>query len=319
MPIKNKHCFPLLVYPEPPHPQSCCHLWSVWRAEVKRWSNGQPQGALSVQNHVHQPTKHPPALFPLQQQNTETWIHLKPMPQPSFQYLHSSSATALDFPGHNSIDLVLIPMATEFMTIFVCAMCLEVLFLASEDGVPTTALLVRPFEHLSAESLNLSPCSNSQLSVLGKGMPREGMKPPKVPTMGPLWQQPILPPTEKPKPSLHSLIPTFSKIPSVSIVPLLLRQLCVHHIGPSFASSDRASKLALYLKMLLESHFLFPKASLLTFLPLFLLQNHVYFYRRWGKGVWQHIFKKHSSAAKWSASKTKSSSGRGLSCEPKYF
>lgn len=62
---------------------------------------------------------------------------------------------------------------------------------------------------------------------------------------------------------------TFSKIPSVSFVPLLLRQLYVHHIGSSFVSSDRASKPALYLKMLLESCFLLPKASLLTFLLCF--------------------------------------------------
>lgn len=61
------------------------------------------------------------------------------MPQPSF-------------PRPNSIDLVVIPMATDFKTIFMCAICLEVLFLASEDGVPTIALFLRPFEHLSAES-----------------------------------------------------------------------------------------------------------------------------------------------------------------------
>lgn len=116
------------------------------------WSNGQPQRAPSVQNRVHQPTKHAPALFPLQQQNTKTWIHLRPMPQPSFQYLYSSSAKALNFPRPNPIDLVVIAMATDFKTIFTCIICLEVLLLASEDGVSTTALFVRPFEHLSAES-----------------------------------------------------------------------------------------------------------------------------------------------------------------------
>lgn len=171
-------------------------------------------------------------------------------------------------------------MATEITTIFMCAMCLEVLFLPSEDGVPTIALSVRPFEH-SAE--NSKSFSLFQLPAL-------------CARRGNAWRRDeaaqcanygtTVAATTKTAPNrggARAFTPspnTFSKIPSVSIVPLLLRQLCVHHIGPSFASSDRASTLALYLKMLLESRFLLPKASLLTFLLLFLLQNHMYFYRR---------------------------------------
>lgn len=68
-------------------------------------------------------------------------------------------------------------------------------------------------------------------------------------------------------------------------------------VAPNFASSDMAFNLALYWKVLLESYSLPPKAFLLMFLPLFLLQTPC---TAIGDGVQEpcHTNEKHLSAGK---------------------
>ena len=135
----------------------------------------------------------------------------------------------------------------------------KVLLLASEDGAPTTGQCVQALGHHGrrrCEGFLLAPIPSSLCST---GGPWRRDRAAHVVNC-------------RPQGSNHRDAPSRGRGAWAQSLRQSTRRPC--QLAASVASSDAASKLALYWKMPPESYLLLPKASLLTFLPMVCYKPH---------------------------------------------